>query len=94
MNQIHFFWIMLRFSAADFSEKKMNNPITEDNNPIGFIIQPYIKIFPNEKNKCILEYLQIAKHMDDEMQKKANILCNTIEFFNHLIVFTEFAPLK
>ena len=84
----------LRFSFTDFSEKKIINPITEDNNPIGFIIQPYIKILPNEKNKFLPEYLLSAKHKDDEMQKKANIICNAIEIFNHLIVFTEFTPLR
>ena len=74
INQIHFFWMRLRFSFTDFSEKKIINPITEDNNPIGFIIQPYIKILPNEKNKFLPEYLLSAKHKDDEMQKKANII--------------------
>lgn len=94
MNQIHFFPMRLRFSSTDFSEKKRINPTMADRKPIGLKIQPYTKILPNEKNKCILKYLLSAKHTDDEIQKKANIPCNTIEIFNHLSVFMRFTPLR
>ena len=79
--------MILRFSSTAFSEKKRINPTMADRNPSGLNIQPYTRILPNEKNKLISRYLLSAKHTDDEMQKKANILCNMIEIFNHLIVF-------
>ena len=81
--------MILRFSSTPFSEKKIINPTTTDINPIGFIIQPNTKILPNEKKNFKSKYLLIAKHNDDAIQKKANILCNTIDVFNHLIVFTQ-----
>ena len=55
------------------------------------LINAYKKEIKEMKVKKILKskYLLIAKHNDDAIQKKANILCNTIDVFNHLIVLMQ-----